>query len=247
MGVGSWVSNTAKGVFKNLPVFGGLLNGVVAALSPTLEDEIRVEVRMMPGANRQTAYYLATSLAFSFVKSRTVTGLFPPAGTIYIEYDITSNTIVFVARFSTGTFGAAVDKTIQQGGGRGGGTALMQELVLFNGPKTSPIIGSDWQYKSTIAVGVPADRLAPTLSAAGQVILTTDITHASSGATLPSFNPAPPGDYKSNTTLNWTEPGTSTPLGVPVSPEQRKAQIMQMAFAALSPNCPTVSRSSQNP
>lgn len=122
----------------------------------------------------------------------------------------------------------------------GGGLQLYGEAVVYSGPKDS-VVGGQFNFTNPILPGIPTSAQAPgvpRLPFAGRVILTTAPTVEQGGVTVPTPNPAPPGDNRSRGTFPVPGYQTQDP-GVPVgttglgAPDVTRL-LIPLVFAALT-------------
>lgn len=227
---------------------------------PTLEDEVVVEVRGQPGANKQKLYYIALSTAFGIVRQQQplnpLTALISPSyGMLMSEDDASDNWVRCTLRYRVGMYGIMATTGINR---LFGGGSLFDQLTVYRGPQCN-VNGGDFNFIGVAIPGVPVNAngpQAPQLPFKGQPIITPcpttqtpvptavkenpapDFPISNAGVSIPSPNPKPPGDNRSRGSIPTA--GSSTPPSGGSSPSTKGScctvsnSLIPLVFAALS-------------
>lgn len=230
--------------------------------TPTLQDEVAVQVYGDPGVTKQQLYFLALATANGIV--RRFGNLFdatsPAYGEISIEYDAADHWVRASIAYKW-SMAAVVADTLN------GPTIASQfeRMAVYRGPQCD-VVGGNFDFVSNIGeavdplmplagrVGIPTSAVspgAPVLPLAGQPILTAcpttptprpasitqnpapSVALLSPGPVIPSPNPQPPGDNRSRGCV-VVPPGTPDAQSVPgPSPQVAKAKCCEKLRALI--------------
>lgn len=192
---------------------GAVVSGV-ADMFPKLEDEVTVEVMGQPGSNKRELYRLAMATAYGIARpglNGTASLFGPPPSMILCEYDAADAWVRFTVRYRIGV----LDFALTPNSGPASilaGVASGRGLPVVLGPPDE-VIGGRMRLPIPSVTGVvaapipfvpaidPISLLVP-MRFVNKVILTSSGVcespdPATTGMTINSPNPRPPGDTRS--------------------------------------------------
>lgn len=196
----------------------GSANDVLRKATPTVEDEVTVEVAGQPGCNKQRLYFLALAAANGAVRrlADLDSPLTPGYGLLMIEYDAANDWVrcTLKYRWSMATVNVKTKKNPD-------GSEFYRKMAVYRGPQCD-VVGGTFDFVGSRGGpgfrGIPessTDPNVPKLPFEGQPILTSCPTVKEPiprsifvdpaptaplsplGAIIPSPNPKPPGDNRS--------------------------------------------------
>lgn len=240
---GTWGAAPDATAFAiNLLAGGMLVADIIKQNTPTLEDEVVVEVIGQPGATKQQLYFLALAAASSVVRqiaplSPAIAFISPSAGMLMIEYDAADNWVRATLKYQSGmavNYAASLTNALPGN--------LFDQLAVYRGPPCN-LNGAPFGFVASIsntgkkifgdALSAGVTRTAATLIL-GPVLALADII-GTIGIPADSTSASAPQLPFAGQPILSTCPTTPTPIPRPIT----QSQVPDTVLGIVGPTIPS--------